>query len=466
MLISATLGVGVWIEELLQKTMVAELGLAAHGKDAAAFERIYSSAIILCWAIGGVLFVVIVSLSFWVDDLLNVPASLLRGAQTLVIASGLQSLVMIGCSPVFNMYLVRERIATYNFWLTLLRVGYPLAALVVILLDIEGASSQVACYGLLSSGICVAVMLASTSFMLARDPGLRVWPIRFSYPDVRYLLRYGGLNASANMAMRSYMLVGSVIMNALFGLVGNAVFSLASQLSAYVRMAAGGMAVGLDAVAARMKANADDTGMLGIVRTSTLLHGMVVLPVAVGLFVYARPVVEFWVVRQGTAIGGYVDDIVALTRIMIVGYAAVSLSDGWLKVLYGAGSADRIVKPLVGGAVLYPLIIAGMVILGSPQIDFLAVALAFTLLHVLVHAIGLPIVTGRWLLMSPFRVIQPLLSPTIALFLSILVVTPLLWLGVLSVIGSGIGVALIYGVLCILLVFWRKRDVLSLNTIK
>ena len=409
-LLSSTVGVGIWIEEIIRQTMICELGAAYHSEDEGAFRRMYCTAILVSVGVGMVLLAAMGAVALFLPQLFEIPDPLARASQWFVTIYSIRVFVYIIFAPTFNMYLVAERMPAFNFWMAAARASFPLAAWVVLVIGFVNQSEAIVLYAVFSTVFGISVVLLPVIWLFTTKRELRPFPFRVSRDAARTLLTIGGWSTAANFSKGSILLMGVVIMNHSFGVIGNMIFGIATQVCAYARMATGGMAQGLDAVSARINA-VDTKVMIGLIRNTTLLHAWVALPATLGVVVLAEPVIVLWVAGRMENPSANVPQTIMLIRALAPGFAAVSIADGWLKVMYGAGQVRRYAPPIIGAAFIYPLLSFTLLVVFPVELRYQAVAWAFSFLNGIVLIGLMPFIVARWIDRTWSVVVEPLLKP-------------------------------------------------------
>ena len=409
-LLSSTVGVGMWVEDIIRQTMICELGAAYHSGSRETFRRMYCTAMLISLGVGLVVLGAMGVIAALLPQLFNVPDALLFGGRWFVILYGLRLFVYIVLAPTFNMYLVAERMPAFNFWMASARASFPLAAWVVLLLGFSDQGEAITRYAALSAAFGMAVVLVPVAWLFVTERQLRPLPFRISRDAAQTLLTIGGWSTAANFSRGSLLLMGAVIMNRAFGVVGNMIYGIATQVCAYARMATGGMAQGLDAVSARIN-SVDAKALFELVRTTTLLHAWVAFPATLGVVVLAEPVITLWVAGRMEDPGTNVPQTIMLVQALAPGFAAMSLADGWLKVMYGAGQVRRYAPTVIAAALAYPLLSFVLLTLLPEGLRYQAVAWAFSILNGAVLVGLMPLIVARWINETWLAVMRPLLKP-------------------------------------------------------
>jgi peptidoglycan biosynthesis protein MviN/MurJ (putative lipid II flippase) len=173
------------------------------------------------------------------------------------------------------------------------------------------------------------------------------------------------------------------------------------------------MTEGLDAVSARLSITRSHDAVRALMHHSTRLHGFATFPVMIAVVVLAEPVLRVWV-------GARLDDpdttlplAVTLVRIMALGVAARAVSDGWIRILYGAGHVARYAPVILLGGILNPILAVLLLFVLPEPVRYTGVVWAFSAVLVGVHGGIVPRIGAKALGMTYRQMFAPLLRPLI-----------------------------------------------------
>ena len=161
------------------------------------------------------------------------------------------------------------------------------------------------------------------------------------------------------------------------------------------------------------------------VLTATRTAGLVVLPAVFWLMLYVDSFVAVWVGSRLEHPDTMIPVIGAIARLLLLGVAARSLSEGWMRILSGAGHAKKYAPVVLLCGLLNPLLAFLLVKVTSGAPRFAAPTVALSLLMILVHGLALPWIVARHTQLSVRQIVEPLLRPLVAAALSAAIV-PLL----------------------------------------
>ena len=91
-----------------------------------------------------------------------------------------------------------------------------------------------------------------------------------------------------------------------------------------------------------------------------------------------------------------------------------AISDGWIKVLYGAGHVKRYAPLVLVGGVLNPVLAIVLLYVMPESLRFESPAIAFAAVFTVVHMLVLPVVGARCLKVSFGDMLGPIARPALA----------------------------------------------------
>ena len=122
-LLGSTIGLASMLQELVQSSLIRELGVAHHSHNPNDFRRTYNTSLAISAGlaiIASVLFLII-----WLClPLFDIPTHLMAAAQWLVLTRGVETFFIILFAAPYNMYKVTERMVAYNALLIIKRLCY------------------------------------------------------------------------------------------------------------------------------------------------------------------------------------------------------------------------------------------------------------------------------------------------------------------------------------------------------
>jgi hypothetical protein len=412
-LLGSTVGLASTAQQIVRASMIRELGAAYHSTRPADFPAAYNAAMAVS-VVTAVIVAAVFTVLWFIVPVLRIPPHLIDAARWLVVARGIETVVVLVLAAPFNMYKVSERMVAYNGWLIMNRVCYVLAATGVLLLwKTDDPATGVTAYALTSSGLIVGSIVVASLIMVAIDRRTIPAPSAITRDALKSVLQIGGWNAAATTATLLHYRAGEIIMNLAFGLFGNLIFGLGYRLTDAVRRLAMGMTEGLDAVSARLSTTRSENAVRTLVHHSTRLHGLATFPAAVIVFFLAEPLLMAWVGKGIQDPGTAVPMTVTLTRVMTLGMIARAISEGWIRILYGAGHVARYAPLIVVAGIANPLLAIALLLVLPDPVRYTAVAWAYSGVLITIHFGLVPLIGAKALRMGYGQVIAPLLRPLV-----------------------------------------------------
>jgi len=462
MLLISTGGIAGLLREVVMRGLNRELGESYHSPDPDAFRKTFRAAYLICAVLTGVAALVFAAM-IAVVPVFNIPDTLVGPARWALLGRGLFTCVILLLTPTTNMLLVSERMTLHNAWISLERfVPFSVTILLFPILGVQDPGRGLTLFGVWSGIGMGAVGMLAAGAMVALDPRTRPTLGRASAAPLRAILRTAGWNTGVIVALNLHLRTAQIIINFPFGTTGNAVYGIATQLTSYARMATVGMTDGLDAVAARISTKESTLDRLRRVSAaSTRLHALVALPAALGVAVLVEPMLRVWVANRFEDPATELPLTVLTIRILAIGMAARSVSDGWIRLLYGAGYVARYAPLILVGGIANPALAVAIILLARADvlpggIGFYGPAIAFSTIFVAVHVVLLARIAARCLEEPAAQTIAPIVRP---LFITLLA-SPMLWLpgwlGLsndwLRILGAIVGYGCVYAPLAWLVV--------------
>lgn len=102
------------------------------------------------------------------------------------------------------------------------------------------------------------------------------------------------------------------------------------------------------------------------------------------------------------------------SQILVLGFTARGISDGWIRLLYGAGHIRRYAPVVLAGGLLNPLLAVGLIYLLPGDWSFTGPAWSFTAIFLTFHALALPWVGARCLRVPYWHMFRPMRRPVAA----------------------------------------------------
>lgn len=427
-LLGASVGVAALFRDLTHRSMIRELGAAYHSGDPEQFLSTYNSAFMVSGAVAaltGISFGVLLA----VFPLLDIAPHMRGPAAGFMLWQASHAILIVLLSPAFNMYLVQHRFVGYNAWYVLIRSANFLAAVLLAkIIGLAGDPPPLAFYGLVWAALDNLFLLAAVGIIMLRDRRLLIRPRYMGRTAVRNILGTFSWNTGVQVAMAAIEKAPPFILNVMVGPIANTIWGIVYRLTSYVRMATLGVQFGADSVSAKLSAGEDDASRLRVQRfmtNQTRLNALVALPVGLGMFMLARPLLEAWIGGKVQNPGAIMDPAVIMTRILAVAIMTRAVSEGWVTVLYGAGHVSRYAPVVFFGGVLAPVL--GVVLTWRLPEEFKVQgpAIGFMLVVSSVYLFALPVVGARCIGQRYLHMLAPMLRP----MLITVAAAPALWIG-------------------------------------
>ncbi len=416
-LLGANIGLAGIFRQIIQQSLVRELGQAHHA-DEETFRKSYAT---ICQIALGctVLSTLSFGAVFALIPFFKIPDEFIGPARWFVVGHGLYTAAMILLAPMFNMYLVKERFVEYNIWYIGVRTGNILSVLILgYVIVIDDPALGLALHGITWGGIASLGLLIASWIMVRSDRRLR-FRIRGSDKHARsQVFSTFSWNTGVQIAMNLHEQIPPLLLNLLFGTLVNAAWGIGFRFVAYIRMVTTGVQFGSDAVSARL-ASGDDSDearkqLQRLMSIQTKLAAMITLPAAAGVFIYGWPIFDIWVGRSLDDYEAVMPVAVYMSRILSVALAARAISDTWLIILYGAGFVKAYAPWIFAGGIFAPIASIILMLVLPESIALYVPPAIFALVLLLVHLFGLPIIAGRCLHIRPASLLFALAKPATA----------------------------------------------------
>lgn len=413
-LLGANIGLAAIVRQIIQQSLVRELGAAYHGGDAG-MARLYPAICRIS------LYAALLSLGTFAIvaaalPVFKMPDEFRTAALWFVIAQGVQTAVLVLLAPVLNMYLVTERFVGFSVWFVGVRAANIISVLILgFVVTINDPPRGLLLHGLLWSGLSILGYLIAAAALIRKDRRLM---LNFRRPQpgaTREIMGTFSWNSGVQIAMNVHEQIPPMLLNLFLGTVANAAWGLGFRLVAYIRMVTTGMQFGSDAVSARLAAGEDKdlvrTRLQRLTDVQTRLTGLVSMPAGAGVLIYCFPILHLWVGRQVEDYDTIMGMGVVMARILSVALAARAISDTWVLVLYGAGYVRSYAPLIIAGGFIAPAAAIILMLTLPDDLRYIGPAVGFTLVFVGLHLVGVPIVAARCLQLSPWSLIRSVGRP-------------------------------------------------------
>jgi O-antigen/teichoic acid export membrane protein len=410
-LFGMTVGVGIMIQDIVRQTMIRELGYAYHHEESD-FKYVQASAF---GVVGVVAFVsVLLFAGFWASaPLFSIPEELVGPGRWFIVAKALQCIVFILAAPLFNLFIVTERMVWANTLIVAERVMLLASILAVGYLSDDDLGQRIVVYGFASAAAASLSYLVGAVVIAVIDPLARPRVSRLDRAGVASMFRNSMLQGTAITAVNLHVRVDAFIVNVFAGLAANTVYGLALQFASYIRRVAAGMTQGLDAVATRFSAGSTEQDVRWLVRRSTQMHAFVIFPIAAFAMLFASSLIELWVgdvLEQSSSVEHL---LIPTVLVLAVGISARALSDAWIHILYGAGKIKAYLGPVVIASVLNPILAIALTMILPSRWVALGPPIAMSVVFLAIHCGWIGRIALRELGATSRDLVTPVIGPAI-----------------------------------------------------
>ena len=148
-------------------------------------------------------------------------------------------------------------------------------------------------------------------------------------------------------------------------------------------------------------------------RHSTRMLGFVSFPSMVVVFVLSEPLLRMWVGRSIENPTEVLPASEILVKIMVLGLTCRAVSDGWMKLFYGAGHIRKYAPYVFAGGLFNPILSIILILLLPKSASYTGAAIAYSFVYIIVHIIVMPVVTGESVGLTFSTIIRPSFRPLI-----------------------------------------------------
>ena len=422
-LLGANIGLAGIFRQIIQMSLVRELGHGYHASDPSVFRRSYATIClitIICAALSVISFTIV----FLLIPVFRIPPEFLGAARWFVFGQGIYTLVLVLTAPMFNMYLVKERFVEYNFWYVLVRLGNLISVLILgYAIAIDDPVRGLSLHGMTWAGLASTGLIAASLIMVIQERRL-IPTLRGADKDTRdQVVSTFSWNTAVQVAMNLHEQIPPVLLNLFGGTLANAAWGVGFRFVAYIRMCTTGIQFGSDAVSARLASGADDeesrAKLQQLIGVQTKLTSVIALPAAMVIFVYGWPIFHVWVGHSLKEYDAVMPVAVFMSKILAVALLSRAISETWLLILYGAGYVKAYAPWIFAGGVIAPLSSVVLMFTLPDHLVVYAPPTMFAIVLFTVHLFGLPVIVGRCMHISPAALLLSLVRPVVVSTLSI-----------------------------------------------
>lgn len=403
----AGIGITELLREVVRASTVPELAAAWHSAAQDEFVKVFNATLFISAvsaALTGAAYVGFVVLL----SSLNIPTHMLAAAQIFLWIKAFEAFATILSGPILNMYAVTERFGELNFWVSFDRACDVIAAGVICLrADADPARSLVE-YGVLSTALRL-VGLAVSTFRIAMQEGkIRLRPTSTALRECPRLLHSFGWNGAYVVAMNLHIRFDILLVSAFCDLPYAVAYSIANQFVSYLRQISVGFVSGLDAIAARMLHGGKLRELKAALHSTSNLQAKVLIPLALLVMLIPGPLIRVWILDRSSDLGASFPTIIMLTRMLLVGIVARTLSEPWMAVLAGMGHAKSYSPFVLVGALLNAILVPTLLAVLPKELGWFAPAVVLCAVFTVVHLWIIPRVTASLLATTALDLMRPL----------------------------------------------------------
>lgn len=414
LLLGTGLGIGTTAQQWLEMSLTPLLGLACNAKEPAKIRASFSEAVLASLAVSALVALTYGTLLLGVH-VLSIPPALLDASRWFLAAKAAQSLASTLLAPYVAACLVQGRMWTYNFNMLSERAADVVAIIATLALGFSDPSACLISYALLSAAGRLACLLLVTASALRASPQFR-WPRgadeRPSWRNAMGCLRD---NLQVVVGNTLYLRLDQLFINLSSGVLANLVFAVAAQLVAYVRLLTHGQAIGIEANAARLIASTPSRpeSLAPLVQQSSRQQAVLVLPAVVLLAVLGDPILRLWLGPVFSDLQAGAASLSAVFLLLLTGMTARSLTEGWMRILNGAGHVRAYAWPTLVGACLNAVLAGLAALVLRDDHALIAIAGLYAALQAAVHLVWVPLRMSRFLDVSIAQLAEPLVRPAL-----------------------------------------------------
>jgi len=410
-LVGSSVGLGRMLQDMMRSSMVRELGAAWHNRADGKFRQSYAAAFQVS------IIVALLTALFFIGIIFILPYMKIRedwvgAAQWITACEGLTTCLIVLLSPTINMFVVREYFFWHNLWTVVQRSAYLIATVIpYLVIGLDDIPRGLTLFGtiVLIVNVVSTLLLVGVLFVLDH----RMFPaFRGSTKEsMKKVAGTFGWNSGVIVAVNLHERIANYIMNLFFGLWGNAVFSLALRLVSYIRMATLGLTFGLDSVSARLSTKEEHSTLKSMFKHSTRMLSFVAFPAMVFVFFLAEPLLRMWVGKTIENPTEILPQSEILVKIMVLGLTCRAISDGWMKLFYGAGFVHKYALYILFGGLFNPILSIVFILVMPKSLSYTGAAIAYSTVLIFIHMFVMPKVTAKSVNLTMSRILQPTYRP-------------------------------------------------------
>jgi hypothetical protein len=341
------------LERTLRLGLVRELSAALATGDAAAIRRSIASAFRLCSQAILPLAVVVAALAVvaWAG-LFNVPGG--RGPLTLalaalILAEGLNAAARLLAAPLLQCLFASQQVALDNLLMVLGRLTHALSALVVFGWLLPDAALPVQLAGFAVSRVTLQLADVAAGVLLARRriPAVELDRALFDREEYGRMRQTVWSFSQVTVLLNILPRFMAILINLFFGIAYNAIWEITVQFAGYAWVASEGLLRGIAPLTAHLQEGGRGRVALGLMARSIRYHLVVVLPAALLLGLYSKPLLQLWVGGRlaadanlesaGLSVQAALGLAAAMATVLLAGHTVRAGLFGVERILYGMG---------------------------------------------------------------------------------------------------------------------------------
>lgn len=351
-LASSTTGLSRAVELALGGGLVRELAAALASGDEEAIRRSFTASVRFCRrATGLIAGITALVVSLAGAGMFNLPADrpgLRTALMVLILAEGLHVTARVRGAPYVQALFAAQRIGVDNLLQVVARATYALSAVVVFGYLVRGRTLEAQLIAFAATRVTIQLADLGLAVLLARR-----WTAGLTLADHWDPAEYASIRDTVLRSSQVEVLLHispqllAILINLWFGLAFNGIWQIAVQLSGYARMAAIGLLRGIEPLMVQLLSTGRRATAMVLLHRSMRYQLAIVLPPAILLGVYARPLLDLWIrarlasdANLATA-GISVDQAIGLASSMVLLLLAVQVlrasTHGVERGLYGLG---------------------------------------------------------------------------------------------------------------------------------
>ncbi|CAM2066564.1 hypothetical protein SCOR_14395 [Sulfidibacter corallicola] len=438
-LLGTTVGYLRIFPDIIQHAVIAELSRAYHSEDRHDMSRAFAAAGRVSALIGLTILTAVSGFALVVDQVFNIPVELLGATRYLTVCIGIQTMSIALFAPCYKILEILERFTEVNFWHMALKLSFLFAA-GLVLLFVEGSQERfIICYGTLSTLFFGTVMVSIMLRAMHLLPHATFFRRDFCRDAAKRMLRTGVWNTVSNVSMVSQVVFGAFMANRFFGIHANGMYGLAIQLGGYVRMCCGGLAYGLDSIAARVLLVGKSSRRNQLIEVSTAAHAWAVLTLFPMMVLFPQEILTEWIGPQSKNPQFDYAMTANLIRLFAFGAMFHGISDAWDKILIGAGRVASYARLQLGITILAIPLSLAIALKGPEGLRFFSLSFPYTLFYPLFGLWVFPWLLSLWTQQRRWTMYRPLFKT----FAVTLLPVSILFLAGLALPAEGLGLLLL-----------------------